>query len=222
MEWENQILLDGVNFRSCSNSILENISLTLRARSRLGITGPSGSGKSTLLRLMNGLLSPTRGTVYFRGKPLSSYNPFLARKKICLIQQKAVFIKGTIRDNLLLAAGWDTRFQRDETTLQTTLDQVGLFDQSLDKDVRSLSGGEQQRLALARGLLNQPEVLLLDEPTAQLDPPLARRILKTVSELTRDKQLSLVIVSHHPELIRSLVDDTVYLDRGRITNPPSS
>ncbi len=216
MEPKNQILLQDVGYTSGKTTILKNVNLNIPIPCRLGITGPSGSGKSTLLRLLNLLLSPSRGVIYYRNRPLKQYDPIDIRKKICLIQQKAVFVKGTIHENLTLASRWDPSFNPDQTALEKILEQVGLSDQPLDKDVRSLSGGEQQRLALARGLLNDPEVLLLDEPTAQLDRSLAQQILDTISELTTARKLTLIIVSHQPELIQPLVDDMLYLKDGHV------
>ena len=181
------------------------------------LLGPSGSGKSTLLRMLNCLNSPTSGEIYFDDKPLTDYDLSHLRKRVGMVFQSPTMINGTVKENLTMTQKWikDGNIIAD-TELTQILEQVGLDSNFLDKDARSLSGGEQQRIALARVLLNKPEVLLLDEPTANLDPQLANKILKLVNQLYRDLKLTVILVSHNHQIIKQFAKRVAYLVDGKI------
>lgn len=181
------------------------------------LLGPSGSGKSTLLRMLNCLNSPTSGEIYFDDKPLTDYDLAHLRKRVGMVFQSPTMINGTVKENLTMTQKWikDGNIIAD-TELTQILEQVGLDSNFLDKDARSLSGGEQQRIALARVLLNKPEVLLLDEPTANLDPQLANKILKLVNQLYRDLKLTVILVSHNHQIIKQFAKRVAYLVDGKI------
>lgn len=134
-----------------------------------------------------------------------------------MVFQEPVILAGSVRENLLLHQRWDKNFQPlMDLDLFATLEKVGLQEISLESDARSLSGGEKQRLSLARVLLNQPQVLLLDEPTANLDPRLSRQIINRIAELRRDMNLTVVMVSHDPDLIRRHATRVVFMEGGKI------
>ena len=181
------------------------------------LLGPSGSGKSTLLRMLNCLNSPTSGEIYFDDKPLTDYDSAHLRKRVGMVFQSPTMINGTVKENLTMTQKWikDGNIIAD-TELTQILEQVGLDSNFLDKDARSLSGGEQQRIALARVLLNKPEVLLLDEPTANLDPQLANKILKLVNQLYRDLKLTVILISHNHQIIKQFAKRVAYLVDGKI------
>ncbi len=181
------------------------------------LLGPSGSGKSTLLRMLNCLNSPTSGEIYFDDKPLTDYDLSHLRKRVGMVFQSPTMINGTVKENLTMTQKWikDGNIIAD-TELTQILEQVGLDSNFLDKDARSLSGGEQQRIALARVLLNKPEVLLLDEPTGNLDPQLANKILKLVNQLYRDLKLTVILVSHNHQIIKQFAKRVAYLVDGKI------
>ncbi len=209
--------LENVSFSVDGCDILQNISLGINSNDFVALLGPSGSGKSTLLRMLNCLNSPTSGTINFHDKTLTEYDIVLLRQKVGMVFQSPTMINGTVKENLTMTKKWikdGSSFTEKELT--NILEQVGLDSKFLDKDARSLSGGEQQRIALARTLLNKPDVLLLDEPTANLDPQLANKILKLVYQLYQDLKLTIILVSHDHQIIKAFAKRVVYLIGGEI------
>ena len=197
--------------------ILSGISLDIHSGEFLALLGPSGSGKTSLLRLFNGLDSPTGGKLDYRGKSIEHWDIRLLRQQVGMVFQEPVVVAGSVRDNLIIRQRWEKSIKPlSDLDLLATLDKVGLLSIDLHIDARSLSGGEKQRLALARVLLNQPQVLLLDEPTASLDPTLARRIIQRVAELHREMNLTCIMVSHDPTLVRRFAERVVFLHEGQI------
>lgn len=201
---------DGVGRRR----VLEGISVQVRAGEILSVIGPSGSGKSSLLRLLNRFDDPTEGEVRFQGKPLATYDPLELRRRIALVLQTPVMFEGSVRDNLRTrprGAGGDLT----EEVMSMVLKDVGLEGAFLDRKAADLSGGEKQRVAIARILLGRPEVLMLDEPTSALDP----RNLVVVADLIRDlhqrQGLTVIVVTHRPELIQRIGGALLFLVEGR-------
>ncbi len=224
MESTPVFTLDNVSYHVGDTQILTDISFQIPSGEHWALMGPSGAGKSTLLRLFNGLISPTEGILRYNGELLDSMDFSVLRRKAGMLFQEAVMINGTVRENLTLPKRW-IRGEQDfsDERLSHFLEQVGLEPKVLELSVRSLSGGEKQRIALARVLLNEPDVLLLDEPTANLDPPLARKILKLITRLQKELNLTIIRVSHHPDLVRNIADHVVFLNGGRVieTGPVS-
>ena len=209
--------LENINFSVDELNILNNISMGINKNDFVVLLGPSGSGKSTLLRMLNCLNSPTSGTINFHDKPITDYDIAQLRQKVGMVFQSPTMINGNVTENLIMTQKWakdNNPFKDDELT--EILEKVGLSSDFLSKDARSLSGGEQQRIALARVLLNKPEVLLLDEPTANLDPQLAQKILKLVFNLYQKLGLTVILVSHHHNEIRKFAKRVVYLVDGEI------
>jgi putative ABC transport system ATP-binding protein len=173
------------------------------------LVGPSGAGKSTLLRLLNRLEEPSEGTVSLHGQPLPSYDVLALRRRVGMLQQAPVLLESTI-----LA---DLRLGRPALTSEEAaglLERVGL-DFPVDRPTEGLSGGEAQRVCLARALAVGPEVMLLDEPTSALDSFAAATVESAVRGLLADG-LSVVMVSHDLRQARRLADDVVVLIGGRV------
>jgi ABC-type methionine transport system ATPase subunit len=196
-------------------AILNDVSFTVARGHALALVGPSGSGKSTLLRCLNRLVEPTGGTVRFEGRDIRSFDPRELRGRVALVMQTPVLFEGSIRENLRLRpAGTPGDFS--EARLTRILDEVGLDGGFLDRDAMTLSGGEKQRVTIARALLRDPEALLLDEPTSALDPPNAALVIETISALRQTRRLSIVAVTHQPELVRRLGGWLLYLVKGQV------
>jgi len=196
-------------------AILHDISLEVERGGALALIGPSGSGKSTLLRCLNRLAEPTGGTVRFNGRDIRSLDPRELRRRAALVMQTPVLFEGTVRENLRLrSAAAPDDFSDDG--LAASLADVGLDPGMLDRDASTLSGGEKQRVTIARAILRNPEALLLDEPTSALDPPNATLVIETVSRLREARRLSIVAVTHQPDFVLRLGGSLLYLVKGRV------
>jgi ABC-type multidrug transport system fused ATPase/permease subunit len=193
--------------------VLKAISFQVRAGECLSITGPSGSGKSALLRLLNRFEDPVRGEIRFHAIPLSRYDPLQLRRRIALVLQNPVMFHGTVRENLLRRPNGQ---HLSEATLVQALEEVGLEGSFLDRNAMELSGGEKQRISIARSLLGSPEILLLDEPTSALDARSLHLVADLVTQLNRARGLTVIVVTHQPELIARLGGRVLFLDKGRI------
>ena len=195
--------------------ILKDVSFTVERGRALTLVGPSGSGKSSLLRCLNRLEEPTAGTVRFEGRDIRDLDPRRLRRGAALVMQTPVVFDGTVRDNLRLRPA-DVDGDLSEARLGQALADVGLEGELLDRDAATLSGGEKQRVTIARALLGDPRALLLDEPTSALDPPNAALVVETVSRLRETRGLSIVAVTHQPELVRRLGGMLLYLVKGEM------
>jgi tungstate transport system ATP-binding protein len=174
------------------------------------ILGPNGAGKSLLLRLCHGLLAPTRGTISWHTSPATP-----GRRAHAMVFQKPVMLRRSVLGNLthaLAAAGMDRQNRRKRAV--EALERFGLSALA-DRPARVLSGGEQQRLAIARAWSLAPEVLFLDEPTAALDPSATRQVETMLSTL-REEGVTLVMTTHDLGQARRLADDVVMMVRGRV------
>lgn len=189
--------------------VLDRVSATFAAGRCTAVAGPSGAGKSTLLRLLDRLVEPTAGQVLLHGRPLPSYDVLEVRRRVGLVQQAPVLLGDTVLRDLRVAAPVTAQ------EAAALLRRAGLEDLPLDRRTASLSGGEAQRLCLARALAVEPEVLLLDEPTSALDATSALAVERVVRALVADG-LSAVLVSHDLRQARRLADDAVILTGGRV------
>lgn len=182
------------------------------------VAGPSGSGKSTLLRLCNRLVAPTRGRVLFRGDDVAGLDPRRLRRRVGMVFQRPTPFAGTVADNLRVAAP-----DLGRAAAAAVLERADLDGSFLDRDAGGLSGGEAQRMCLARTLVANPEVLLMDEPTASLDPR-SSRVLEELALGLAASGVPVVWVSHDRGQILRLADSVVVLDAGRIVaqGPPET
>ena len=196
-------------------TILTDVTVDIERGGALTLVGPSGSGKSSLLRCLNRLEEPTGGTVRFDDRAITEWDPRELRRRAALVLQTPVMFEGTVRDNLgIRAVG--VSLDLSESRLRETLAEVGLDGGLLDREAATLSGGEKQRVTIARALLREPQALLLDEPTSALDPPNATLVVETVCRLRETRRLTIVVVTHSPELVRLLGGALLYLVKGRV------
>jgi tungstate transport system ATP-binding protein len=201
--------LNGVVFSAGGRRIIDGITLSLEAKSRTIIVGPNGAGKSVLLRLCHGLLQPTSGTIHWNAPEQPG-----APRRQAMVFQKPVLLRRSALANVTYAlrvAGW-ARAQR-EALAREALRSVGL-DALARHPARVLSGGEQQRLALARVWALHPELLFLDEPTASLDPGATQEIERIIAAL-HTAGTKIVMVTHNLGQARRLGDEIVFLHQGR-------
>jgi putative ABC transport system ATP-binding protein len=188
---------------------LNGFSATLNEGGVTAVFGPSGAGKSTMLRLCNRLEVPAIGRVLFRGTDVAELDPLRLRRQVGMCFQRPTPFPGTVADNLRVADP-----QASEPQMQDVLARVALTGSWLDRDATALSGGEAQRMCLARTLIAQPEVLLLDEPTSSEDAAAAKVIERAVRELA-DGGLSALWVSHDAAQVRRIADRVLRIDHGR-------
>jgi tungstate transport system ATP-binding protein len=182
--------------------LIDGLSLTLGPVGCTVIMGPNGAGKSLALRLLHGLILPDAGAVDWNGTAAPA-----ATARQAMVFQKPVLLRRSVRANLDFVC-------RDRARVAALLDHVGLADKA-DRPARLLSGGEAQRLALARALATDPEVLFLDEPTASLDPASTQMIEASVNA-ARARGVRIVFVTHDIGQARRMADDVVFLHRGRV------
>jgi putative ABC transport system ATP-binding protein len=204
--------LEDVSLVVDGRRLLDQLDEHLHEGAVTAIVGPSGSGKSTLLRLLNRLAEPTSGRVLFRGTDVRDLDVRDLRRRAVLVPQRAVALTDDIRTEVRLAAPALT-----DDELDVLLRRVNLDPHLLDgRTPSSLSGGELQRLCLARALAVRPEALLLDEPTSALDPRSADAVDEVIRALARDG-LSVVLVSHDVARAEAVADDVRVLHEGRVT-----
>ena len=196
-------------------TILGDVTVDIERGGALTLVGPSGSGKSSLLRCLNRLEEPTGGIVRFDGRAITDWDPRELRRRAALVLQTPVMFEGTVRDNLSIRAA-GVSLDLSESRLRETLAEVGLDGGLLDREAATLSGGEKQRVTIARALLREPQALLLDEPTSALDPPNASLVVESVCRLRETRRLTIVVVTHSPELVRLLGGALLYLVKGRV------
>jgi tungstate transport system ATP-binding protein len=196
--------------------VLEVDQLEIRNGEIFALVGPSGSGKSTLLRLMNFLEAPDQGSIYFHNQEINATKeaPLNLRRKVTMVFQRPMLLNRTVQANVRF--GLELRGQNNTNGLiQSTLQEVGLAELANQK-ARTLSGGEAQRVALARAMVLRPEVLLLDEPTANLDPYNVGMIERTVKNLNRDYGMTLVLVTHNVFQAKRLAHRVGFLMDGKV------
>jgi len=204
------LALENVSYASNGQPIISNVSLAIDAEPSTIILGANGAGKSVLMRLMHGLLTPSAGRVRWNESDAASL-----RRRQAMVFQRPVMLRRSALANVLyaLSVAGVPATEREAQAL-AALEEVGLRHLA-HRPARVLSGGEQQRLALARAWALHPEVLFLDEPTANLDPGAAREI-ETVIRAFDAAGTKIVMATHNLGQARRLGDEVIYLQAGRV------
>ena len=216
-----QPLLQVNNLRKAygDNVVLRDLSLTVRQGEVTVIIGPSGCGKSTLLRCLNGLEDIQAGEILLEGQPLrrDARDICALRQKIGMVfQSYDLFPHLTVLENILLAPMKVQKRPRSDVEKEALelLERVGLADRK-DDYPRQLSGGQKQRVAIVRALCMHPEILLLDEITAALDPEMVREVLDVVLSLAKAGS-TMVIVTHEMNFARAIADRILFIENGTV------
>ena len=211
------IEIEGLYKSVGKSEILNDINLNVEEGKVLALIGPTGSGKTTLLRLIDLQDQPTRGSIFFRGEDicrLSSKEKFLVRRRMAMVFQKPVMFSRSVYENVSYGLKVRGKGNSRDDVLHT-LEEVGLSGYE-SRSATTLSGGEMQRIALARAMVIKPEVLLLDEPTANLDPKSASVMDDLIERLAKGGT-TVIIASHNMTECRRLANKVIILVKGRIT-----
>ncbi len=205
-------------FQYNSTEILTNISFHLNVGDYLGFVGPNGSGKSTLIKLTLGLLQPSKGNIELFGNDMADFADW---HKVGYLPQKLnsfnPHFPATVREIVALGLLSAKRFPRritknDENAINNALGLVDILDIK-NKLIGELSGGQQQRALIARALVNEPELLILDEPTTALDPETREKFFGTLKDLNEQKKVTLIIITHDIGTIGKYASRLLYLDK---------
>lgn len=194
--------------------LVDDVSIAVPSGEVLAIVGPSGAGKSSFLRLINRLDEPTGGTVLLNGQDYRATPPRDLRRRVGMVMQSAHLFPGTVAANVAFGPR-----QRGETLtgedIAALLERVGLPGYQ-DREVNNLSGGEAQRVSVARTLANAPAALLLDEPTSALDEVSARGIEQLVLGIIQERQMTCLIVTHNQAQAARIAARTMVMESGRV------
>jgi putative ABC transport system ATP-binding protein len=194
--------------------LVEDVTFKVRTGEVLAIVGPSGSGKSSLLRLLNRLDEATSGTLYVEGIDYRQIPPRELRRKLGMVNQRPYLFPGTVAENLQFGPR-----QRGESLSHESIEQllvrVGLKGYS-SRNVANLSGGEAQRVSVARTLANSPLVLLLDEPTSALDEASKLEVESAIQNVVHDQGLTCVLVTHDTAQAARLAERALLLESGHV------
>lgn len=206
--------LQDVSLSKGGKEILKNININIANGDRVSVIGPSGSGKSSLLRLLSSLDSPSSGRILYMGEDIEHKEPMEYRKKVRYVFQKPYLFGSTVRDNLTFCYNLE-KCEPNYDRIYYLMDRFNIPYEFLDKSRDSLSGGEQQRIALVRSLLVEPEVLLLDEVTASLDFANSLLVEEYMIELNEEKGITAILVTHDMDQAKRWGGDTIYLEEGK-------
>jgi branched-chain amino acid transport system ATP-binding protein len=207
----------GIDAYYGDSHVLHGISFSLQPGHLLGLLGRNGAGKTTCMSTIMGFLKPRRGAISLFGEPVAGLAPdVIARKGICLVPQgRRMFRTLTVRENLMVAA----QSRQTGGTSAWSLERVfQLFPRLRERHAQlagSLSGGEQQMLAIGRALMGNPRVLLMDEPSEGLAPQLVAEVGRTIAQIKAEGQ-SIILVEQNIKLTLNLADDVVIINTGRV------
>src|SRR5690348_15614082 len=210
-DWPVLFSLEQVTVRRGGRVLLDRVTGQIPAGACTAVTGPSGTGKTMLLRLLNRLDEPDAGRVCLDGRPLPGLDVLALRRRVALVAQAPVLLTGQVLDEL--RAGQPALAEQDAASL---LEQVSLPPAVLGRGTAGLSGGEAQRLCLARALAAGPQVLLLDEPTSALDAVSAHAVEQAAKSFVAAGG-SVILVSHDPGQTRRIASQVLALNGGTIT-----
>ena len=198
-----------------SDLTIKDLNFNISIGERVSILGPSGCGKSTLLRLIAGLEKPNSGEIIKKAEVMTSHEIFIPPEKRnvgLVVQEKALFPHLTIYENVCFGI----RGNKDKNKIVSDLLELLKIDSLTNKHPHEISGGEQQRVALARSLAPTPDLLMLDEPFSALDEELRKTLYKEVSEVFSEKNSSILLVTHDPYEAEVMTDKQLRMENGKL------
>ncbi|WP_210365351.1 ABC transporter ATP-binding protein [Bacillus sp. REN3] len=195
------------------DGILNIPQLTIPAGKITVITGPSGSGKSTFLRLLNNLDPADAGTILYKKESILNLEPLSLRRNVVMVPQAPVIFDGTVKDNLEIGLIFAEKELPSVAEMEKALKLFEL-DKPLNEEAEHLSGGEKQRLALARAVLLDPEVYLLDEPTSALDEETAESVMSSFCAYARKQAKTVIMVTHSKEIAELAAENEIEIKGG--------
>ena len=206
--------VEGLGYQVDGQVLLSDINFEISAGEIIAIFGPSGAGKSTLIRLMNRLDEPSFGMVYLEGQDYRQISPRKLRRRLGMVMQQPNLFPGSVAENIRFGPTAQGEHLDDERLSELLLgvDLEGFA----DRDVAKLSGGDAQRVILARTLANKPEVLLLDEPTSSLDQAARQEVEETILSVLESGEVTCILVSHDRTQVMRMTDRVLSLKDGRL------
>ncbi|QKY71440.1 phosphate ABC transporter ATP-binding protein [Lentibacillus sp. CBA3610] len=215
------ITFENVNYSAEDIHILKSITGSVPEGKITTLVGPSGAGKTTLFKLCNGLQSPDSGNIFVKGKQIDHYEPVELRRSVGIALQKATMISGSVRENLELPL----KLQESELAVDRAkelLNMVGLDDTFLQKKTKDLSGGQRQKLSIARTLVNRPDILLLDEITSSLDSVSRQDIEELIIKINNQNGTTILWITHNLQQALSIGDYTWVMMDGEVVETGES
>ncbi len=205
------------NFKNVRyKNILDIENLHIEKNKVTCIVGESGSGKTTLLKLFNKLISPDGGEIRYQDKEIKEMDSVILRREVVMLPQSPAIYKGRVRENLIIGLKFSEKDNiPEDDTLIKILEEVNLT-KSLDDDAEKMSGGEQQRLALGRIILLDPNVYLLDEPSSALDEETERLVIEKMVDHVKTTKKTLIMVTHTKRIAKEFGDSIVEVKKGKI------
>ena len=197
-------------------TVLKDVTFNLKKNNILGVLGRNGMGKSTLIRVLSGLILPSKGVIELMGENITNYAPHVrAQKRITtIVQGRGIFPKLSVYENLLM--GMISQKRKINSRLEEVFSYFPIISNRLHQTAGTLSGGEQQMLAIGRAIMTDPEIMLLDEPSDGIMPALVDEIINTLKKINQTNNISMIIVEQNVPMIFSLTDDCIILEKGRI------
>ena len=197
-------------------TVLKDVTFHLNKNNILGVLGRNGMGKSTLIRVLSGLILPSKGVIELMGENITNYAPHVrAQKRITtIVQGRGIFPKLNVYENLLM--GIISQKRKINSRLDEVFSYFPIISNRLHQTAGTLSGGEQQMLAIGRAIMADPEIMLLDEPSDGIMPALVDEITNTLKKINQTNNISMIIVEQNVPMIFSLTDNCIILEKGRI------
>jgi tungstate transport system ATP-binding protein len=211
------IKIFNLNQRYGNRQVLKNINLEIERGEAFGLIGPTGAGKTTLLRLVDLLEPPTSGEIYLDGvDAIRARGKLKIMRRMAFVLQKPVFFNASVYDNIAYGLRWRGKSRGEVSEKVKRLLELVRLSHLANRNARTLSGGEAQRVAIGRAIVSEPEVLLLDEPTANLDPVSTVKIEEVISNIRHQHQVTIILATHDMSQGQRLADRVGVLLNGEI------